>query len=87
MAEKNLKIDRSAYKLDGYTKDLKTPEKKIKEQGTWMPSLKWMCKSFSVIMVVLVIAFFSLNFLLKPYMRDIPMEITPWLQKADNTDK
>ena len=38
-------------------------------------------------MVVLVILFFSLNFLLKPYMRDIPMEITPWLQKTDNTDK
>ena len=62
-------------------------DKQVKEQETWMPSLKWLCKSFLVIMVVLVILFFSLNFLLKPYMRDIPMEITPWLQKADNTDK
>ena len=62
-------------------------DKQIKEQETWMPSLKWLCKSFLVIMVVLVILFFSLNFLLKPYMRDIPVEITPWLQKTDNTDK
>ena len=62
-------------------------DKQIKEQETWMPSLKWLCKSFLVIMVVLVILFFSLNFLLKPYMRDIPMEITPWLQITDNTDK
>jgi len=57
-------------------------DKQIKEQETWMPSLKWLCKSFLVIMVVLVILFFSLNFLLKPYMRDIPMEVTPWLDKS-----
>ena len=62
-------------------------DKQIKEQETWMPSLKWLCKSFLVIMIILVVLFFSLNFLLKPYMRDIPTEITPWLQKADNTDK
>jgi len=54
-------------------------EKEIKENGPWMPSLKWMCKSFLVIMVCLIIIFFALNFLLKPYMREIPSEITPWL--------
>ena len=58
-----------------------------KETGTWMPSLKWFCKTFIIIIGCLVIIFFTLNFLLKPYMRDIPMEITPWLQKTDNTDK
>ena len=57
-------------------------DKNIKTQETWMPTFTWLCKSFLVIMVFLVVAFFSLNFLLKPYMRDIPSEITPWLDKA-----
>ena len=56
--------------------------KEINEQKTWMPSIKWLCKSFLVIMVCLVIMFFALNFLLKPYMRDIPSEITPWLNNS-----
>ncbi|MCR4663561.1 MAG: hypothetical protein K5622_06725 [Endomicrobiaceae bacterium] len=58
------------------------PEKDIKEQVTWMPSLKWLCKSFIIIIAFLIITFFVLNFLLKSYMRDIPMEITPWLDKT-----
>ncbi|WP_372519038.1 hypothetical protein [Candidatus Ruminimicrobiellum ovillum] len=56
-------------------------DKDIKTQETWMPTFTWLCKSFLVITVFLVITFFSLNFLLKPYMRDIPSEITPWLEK------
>ncbi|MBQ3943501.1 MAG: hypothetical protein II669_04200 [Elusimicrobia bacterium] len=56
--------------------------KETNEQKTWMPSIKWLCKSFLVIMVCLVIMFFALNFLLKPYMRDIPSEITPWLNNS-----
>ena len=43
-----------------------------KEYETWMPSLKWFCKTFVIIIACLVILFFTLNFLLKPYMRDIP---------------
>ena len=53
-----------------------------KNQETWLPTLKWMCKSFLIILVCLVIVFFTLNFLLKPYMREIPVEITPWLDKS-----
>ena len=55
-----------------------------KELETWMPSLSWFFKTFIIIFSCLVIIFFTLNFLLKPYMRDIPMEITPWL---DNYSK
>ena len=57
-------------------------DKEIKEQKTWMPSIKWLCNSFLVIMICLVIIFFALNFLLKPYMRDSPSEITPWLNNS-----
>ena len=53
-----------------------------KELETWMPSLSWFCKTFIIIFSCLVIIFFTLNFLLKPYMRDIPMEVTPWLDKS-----
>lgn len=48
-------------------------------QNTWMPSLKWLGKTFAIILVFVIVAFFALNFLLKPYMRNIPSQITPWL--------
>jgi len=53
------------------------------EIKTWMPSLKWMLKVLAVIYVVIIIAFFTLNYFLKPYMRDIPKELTPWLEQTD----
>lgn len=56
--------------------------KETKEEQTWMPSLKWLCKTFAIIVVFIIIAFFTLKFLLKPYMRSIPMELTPWLDKT-----
>lgn len=56
--------------------------KETKEEQTWMPSLKWLCKTFVIIIIFIIIAFFTLNFLLKPYMRSIPMELTPWLDKT-----
>ena len=60
-------------------------DKEIKEEKTWMPSLKWLCEAFLIIVFFVVIAFFTLNFLLKPYMREIPSEITPWLVKSETT--
>ena len=57
-------------------------DKDIKEQETWMPTLAWLGKSFLIVAFFLVIAFFVLNFLLKPYMRNIPVELTPWLDKT-----
>ena len=61
------------------------PEKERNEEKTWMPSLKWLSVSFLVIVVFVVGTYFTLNFLLKPYMRDIPMEVTPWLDKGAET--
>jgi hypothetical protein len=60
-------------------------DKEQKQEKTWLPSLKWLCKYFFIIAVVVVVTFFILNFLLKPYMRDIPSEITPWLDKGTET--
>lgn len=60
-------------------------DKDRKEEKTWMPSLKWLCEIFLMIVFFVVIAFFILNFLLKPYMRNIPAEITPWLNKVVKT--
>lgn len=55
------------------------------EEKTWMPSLKWLTGSFFIIVVFVIGFYFTLNYLLKPYMRDIPMEVTPWLDKTDET--
>ena len=60
-------------------------DKDRKEEKTWMPSLKWLFEIFLMIVFFVVIVFFILNFLLKTYMRDIPMEITPWLAKTVKT--
>ncbi len=62
-------------------------DREIKEEKTWMPSLKWICEVFLMIVFFVVISFFILNFLLKPYMRNIPMEITPWLNKISTQEQ
>ena len=56
--------------------------KKEKEDSIWQPNLKWFLKVLITMYVLIIIAFFTINFLLKPYMRDIPKEITPWLNKT-----
>jgi hypothetical protein len=46
----------------------------------WRPTYKWMGITSGIIFVFLIIAFFVLNIVLKPYMRELPHEITPWLK-------
>lgn len=60
-------------------------DKEKNEEKTWMPSLKWLSKYFFIIVLFIMASFFILNFLLKPYMRDIPMDVTPWLDKTSET--
>jgi len=62
-------------------------ENEINETGSekkyvWQPNLKWFLKVLITMYIFITIAFFVVNFLLKPYMRDIPKEITPWLNKT-----
>ena len=46
----------------------------------WRPTMKWHLSVLGIIYVCLLGLFFVLNMLLKPYMRQIPKDITPWLQ-------
>jgi hypothetical protein len=53
----------------------------------WRPSWKWHAKVLVSVYAVLLVLFFSLNFLLKPYLRQIPKDITPWLKDVPKQDK
>ena len=54
---------------------------------TWMPSIKWLAVSLCIIYVIIVVLFFLFNFLLKDYMRDIPKELTPWINNQTVTEQ
>jgi len=51
------------------------------KNSIWQPNLKWFLKVLAIMYILIIIAFFTVNFLLKPYMREIPKQITPWLDK------
>jgi hypothetical protein len=50
---------------------------------TWFPDWKWHLKTLSWIYLTLVVAFFAISFALHkppPYdQRELPLEMTPWL--------
>lgn len=46
----------------------------------WKPTWQWHAKTLVVIYVALIALFFTLNHALKPYLRQIPSDITPWLK-------
>ena len=52
----------------------------IVEPPLWRPSWKWHARTLLVIYVLLLIMFFLVNHIMKPYMRQIPKDITPWLK-------
>ncbi|MDR1418104.1 MAG: hypothetical protein LBI80_02975 [Endomicrobium sp.] len=56
--------------------------KKINKMQVWKPTYLWYGKVFITIFVLLSILFFVLNIILKPYMRKIKPELTPWLGKT-----
>jgi len=47
----------------------------------WRPTWKWHARTLVIIYGILLVAFFLLNHVLKPYMRQIPKDITPWLKE------
>ncbi len=53
----------------------------------WKPSLLWHIKVLVVIYLILTGVYFLLNHLLKPFMRQVPVEITPWLKKNENVKR
>ena len=56
-------------------------------QPIYAPTREWHLKTLAVIYGVLIVVFFFLNWLLKPYMRQIPSEVTPWLPSAQKIHK
>ena len=52
----------------------------------WMPTWKWHLKVLGIIYVILIAAYFIIDALLSQLpppldLRDLPLEITPWLKK------
>ncbi len=45
----------------------------------WQPTWKWHLKTLGIIYVILVGVFFLAKSLLKPYVRSLPPEVTPWM--------
>ncbi len=56
-------------------------------QPIWSPTWQWHAKTLGMIYAGLIIVYFLLNWFLKPYLRDIPPEVTPWLKKAQSIHK
>ncbi len=56
-------------------------------QPLFAPTREWHLKTLGIIYGILIVVFFFLNWLLKPYMREIPPEVTPWLHKGDEIHK
>ncbi|AKL97458.1 hypothetical protein [Endomicrobium proavitum] len=52
------------------------------EAVVWKPNYKWLAKVAGIILAFVIVLFFTLNIVLKPYMRNIPSEITPWLNNG-----
>ncbi|OGR97265.1 MAG: hypothetical protein A2902_02995 [Elusimicrobia bacterium RIFCSPLOWO2_01_FULL_64_13] len=50
----------------------------------WSPSIQWHARTLGVIIAGLVVFYFLANWMLKPYLREIPPEVTPWLKKSQN---
>ena len=51
----------------------------LKMPLVWKPTLRWHLTTLAIIYTSLIVIFFSLNIILKPYLRQIPKNITPWL--------
>ncbi len=49
----------------------------------WQPTLEWHARTLGIIYVVLIILFFIMKGLLKPYVRKLPAEVTPWLHPRE----
>jgi len=48
----------------------------------WRPTWEWHLTVLGSIYGILLVVFFVLNIVLKPYMRQIPADITPWLKAS-----
>jgi hypothetical protein len=52
----------------------------------WQPTRAWHVKTLGIIYAVLIVLFFVTKALLKPYARQLPPEVTPWLHGGQTLD-
>ena len=45
----------------------------------WRPTWRWHLRTLLIIYGLLLVTFFAANYFLRPYMRGIPANVTPWL--------
>jgi len=45
----------------------------------WQPTWRWHAKTLGIIYAVLIVLFLVMKSVLKPYIRHLPPEVTPWL--------
>ncbi|MCX5779138.1 MAG: hypothetical protein NTU66_07990 [Elusimicrobia bacterium] len=53
----------------------------------WKPTWRWHLTALAAIYGFLIVLFFVLNIVLKPYLRQIPKDITPWLKDTVKIEK
>lgn len=68
------------------TKNCRKCGSSLSVEPMWQPTWKWHAKTLSIIYVVLIVLYFGISAFLsrvpKPYrMREVPQEVTPWLNK------
>lgn len=51
----------------------------------WQPTWAWHGRTLGILYVLILIAFFVMKGLLKPYVRPLPPEVTPWLHPKSVT--
>jgi hypothetical protein len=49
----------------------------------WKPTWAWHGRTLLIIYVLLIVSFFLIRGCLKPYVRKLPPEITPWLHNKE----
>jgi hypothetical protein len=52
----------------------------------WQPTWAWHRKTLAIIFAAVVVTYFILSFWLKPFVRQLPPDITPWLHKGSPTN-
>jgi len=45
----------------------------------WRPTRQWHLRTLGIIYLIVIVAFFLVRAWLKPYVRKLPPDITPWM--------
>ena len=59
----------------------------LSPKPVWRPTWNWHLRTLGIIYGILIVLFLLLNIVLKPYIRKIPEDITPWLKKLPAQQK